>query len=65
MIIINHKENGILYNHNNYKEIIPLLTELKLNSEFKNKLIYNGKTIIEKFSGKSQIKIIEKIYDNL
>ena len=64
--IINHKENGILYNHNNYKEIIPLLTELKLNSEFKNKLIYNGKkTIIEKFSGKSQIKIIEKIYDNL
>ena len=64
--IINHKDNGILYNHKNYKELVPLLLELKSNNEFKNRLIFNAKkTISEKFSGDLQIKIIEEIYEGI
>ena len=64
--IINHKDNGILYNHKNYKELVPLLLELKSNNEFKDKLIFNAKkTITEKFSGDLQIKIIEEIYEGI
>jgi len=64
--IINHKDNGILYNHKNYKELVPILVKLKSDNEFRDKLIINAKkTISEKFSGDLQIKLIEKIYKSI
>ena len=64
--IITHKENGFLYNYKNYKEVTPLIKDIKSNNKVIDKLIHNAKmTIIKKFSGSEQIKIIEQIYNNI
>ncbi|MDC1050741.1 glycosyltransferase family 4 protein [Candidatus Marinimicrobia bacterium] len=64
--IINHKNNGILYDYKNYQKLVPLLRELKSDNDYKDRLIYNAnKTINEKFSGDLQTKIINEIYESI
>ena len=64
--IIEHKNNGLLYEPGNSKELADCINLLYSNNELNKKLSINGhNSVVKKFNSQIYNKKIEKIYSTI